>query len=140
LFSIEKRRVAAFTLAGTGAILYVGAKETKNIFQGGSPMSILAEFSVVPIGKGVSLSPVVAEVLRIVADSGVAYKANSMGTVLEGSWDEVMGVVKRCHDSVMKDSERVLTSIRIDDRKGGGQRMEKKLEAVEQRLGMKLKK
>ena len=103
-------------------------------------MGMLVEFSVVPIGKGVSLSPVVAELLRIVADSGVSYKANPMGTVLEGSWDEVMGVVKRCHDVVMKDSERVLTSIRIDDRKGGEFRMEKKLASVEQRLGMKLKK
>jgi uncharacterized protein (TIGR00106 family) len=103
-------------------------------------MSMLVEFSVVPIGKGVSLSPFIAQVLKIVAESGVSYKANPMGTVLEGDWDAVMGVIKKCHDEVMKDSERVLIIIKIDNRKGGEQRIEKKLESVEKKLGMKLKK
>ena len=103
-------------------------------------MSMLVEFSVVPLGTGASVSPQVARVLKIVSESGVSYKANAMGTVLEGEWDKVMGVVKKCHDEVMKDAERVLTSITIDDRKGREQRIEKKLESVEQKLGMKLKK
>jgi uncharacterized protein (TIGR00106 family) len=102
------------------------------------PMSVMVEFSVVPVGKGASLSPVVARVLQIVAKSGVHYKANPMGTVLEGSWEEVMGVVKQCHDEVMKDAERAVTSIKIDDRKGKDARIEKKLASVEQKLGMKL--
>jgi len=101
-------------------------------------MSVMVEFSVVPVGKGTSLSPVVARVLQIVAKSGVRYKANPMGTVLEGSWEEVMGVIKKCHDEVMKDAERALTSINIDDRKGKDARIEKKLESVEQKLEMKL--
>lgn len=101
-------------------------------------MSVLVEFSVVPVGKGASLSTVVANVLRIVVKSGLHYKANPMGTVLEGSWEEVMGVIKKCHDEVMKDAERAVTSIKIDDRKGKDARIEKKLESVEQKLGMKL--
>jgi len=92
-------------------------------------MSMMVEFSVVPMGKGVSVSPIIAEVLKIVADSGVSYRANPMGTVLEGEWD-----------AVMRDAERAITSITIDDRKGGGPRMEKKLESVERKLGMKLSK
>jgi len=43
-------------------------------------MSMLVEFSVVPVGKGVSISPQITEVLKIVAASGVSYKANPMGT------------------------------------------------------------
>jgi len=101
-------------------------------------MSVMVEFSVVPVGKGVSLSTVVARVLGIVAKSGVRYKANPMGTVLEGSWDEVMSVVKNCHDEVMKEAERAMTSIKIDDRKGVDSRIEKKLASVEQKLGLKL--
>ncbi len=101
-------------------------------------MSMLAEFSVVPIGKGVSISPIIARVLKIVAESGMTYKANPMGTVIEGEWDAVMDVIKRCHGEVMTDAERVLTSITIDDRKGREQRIEKKLESVEQKLGKKL--
>lgn len=101
-------------------------------------MSVMAEFSVVLVGKGASLSPVIARVLQIVAKSGVHYKVNPMGTVLEGSWDEVMGVIKKCHDEVMKEGDRAVTSIKIDDRKGKEQRMEAKLESVERALGMKV--
>ena len=100
---------------------------------------MLVEFSVVPIGSGVSVSPQIARVLKIVAESGVNYKANPMGTVLEGDWDSVMAVVKKCHHAVMKDAERALTRITIDDRKGMEARIEKKLASVEQKLGMKLK-
>ena len=103
-------------------------------------MSMLVEFSIVPLGTGASISTKIARVLKIVLESGVSYKANPMGTVLEGEWDKVMGVIKKCHEEVMKDAERVLTSIKIDDRKGKEQRIEKKLESVEQKLGMKLKK
>jgi uncharacterized protein (TIGR00106 family) len=101
-------------------------------------MSVMAEFSIVPIGKGVSLSPIIARVLKIVSESRVGYRVNPMGTVLEGSWDEVMGVIKKCHDEVMKEAERVVTAIKIDDRKGADLRMEKKLESVERQLGKKL--
>lgn len=103
-------------------------------------MSILVEFSIVPLGKGVSVSPVVARVLRIVAASGISYKANPMGTVLEGEWDPVMKIIKECHQEVMKDADRAVTSIKIDDRKGEGERIDKKLESVEKKLGMKLQK
>ncbi len=101
-------------------------------------MSVMVEFSVVPVGKETSLNRAVSHVLKIVAESGVNYKANPMGTVLEGSWDEVMSVIKKCHDEVMKEGERTLTSIRIDDRRGAEQRMEKKLASVELKLGMKV--
>jgi uncharacterized protein YqgV (UPF0045/DUF77 family) len=38
----------------------------------------------------------------------------------------------------MKDADRVVTTIKIDDYKGKGERLEKKLESVEQKLGQKL--
>ena len=103
-------------------------------------MSILVEFSIVPLGKGASVSAIVARVLKIVVESGISYKANPMGTVLEGDWDRVMGIIKACHQEVMKDAERALTSIKIDDRKGKEERIGKKLESVEQKLGIKLQK
>jgi uncharacterized protein (TIGR00106 family) len=102
-------------------------------------MSVLAEFSIVPLGTGASVSPVVARMIRIVADSGISYKANPMGTVVEGEWDEVMKLIRACHEEALKDAERVLTRISIDERKGAANRIEAKLAAVEQRLGMKLK-
>jgi uncharacterized protein (TIGR00106 family) len=103
-------------------------------------MSVLVGFSVVPIGTGVSISPQIAKVLKIVTESGVRYKVNPMGTVLEGEWDKVMGIVKQCHNEVIKDAERVLTTITIDDRKEKEQRIDMKVESVEQKLGKKLNK
>lgn len=98
---------------------------------------MMVEFSIVPLGRSASVSDVIAQVLKIVMDSGVRYKANPMGTVIEGEWDELMGLVKKCHDEAMRDAERVVTSIKIDDYKGKGYRLEKKLESVEQKLGQK---
>jgi len=103
-------------------------------------MSVLVEFSVVPMGTGVSVSPIIAKVLGIVVNSGVSYRANPMGTVLEGDWDTVMEIVRKCHDEVMKEAGRAITTIRVDDRKDTKPRMEKKLASVEQKLGMKLAK
>ncbi len=51
-----------------------------------------------------------------------------------------MAVIKECYQEVMKDADRAVTSITIDDRKDKEERIEKKLESVEQKLGMKLKK
>ncbi|HEX7392569.1 MAG TPA: MTH1187 family thiamine-binding protein [Thermoplasmata archaeon] len=101
---------------------------------------MLAEFSVVPVGKGESVSQYVAECLKIVESSGLPYKINPMGTILEGDYDEVMGVVKACHARVLEMCPRVVTTIRIDDRKGATGVIEKKIESVERLLGKTLNK
>jgi uncharacterized protein (TIGR00106 family) len=98
----------------------------------------MVEFSIVPLGTEASISPVIARVMRIVIESGIPYKANPMGTVLEGEWDEVMAVIRASHDEALVDAERVVTSIKIDDYKGRPGRLEQKLGSVEQRLGGKL--
>lgn len=101
---------------------------------------MLAEFSIVPVGVGSSVGAQLAEVLRIVDESGLPYKINPMGTVIEGEWDEVMKLVKKCHKSVMKNGERAVTTISIDDRKGKPNRIEAKVKSIERRLGKSLKK
>jgi uncharacterized protein (TIGR00106 family) len=99
---------------------------------------MMIEFSIVPLGKGASVSPVIARVMKIVVESGVRYKANPMGTVIEGEWGRLIDLVKKCHDEAMKDADRVVTTVKIDDYKGKGDRLEEKLESVEQKLGRKL--
>ncbi|MDH4233178.1 MAG: MTH1187 family thiamine-binding protein [Nitrospirota bacterium] len=101
---------------------------------------MLAEFSIVPVGTGSSVSAQLAEVLRIVDESGLPYKVNPMGTVIEGEWDEVMKLIKKCHKIVMKNSERAITRIVIDDRMGKPNRIEAKVKSIERRLGKSLKK
>ena len=101
---------------------------------------MLAEFSIVPVGTGSSIGDQLAEILKIVDESGLAYKINPMGTVIEGEWDDVMRLVKKCHKTVMKNGERAITTIAIDDRKGKPNRIEEKVKSVERRLGKSLKK
>ncbi len=101
---------------------------------------MIANFSVVPIDKGNSLSSQVAEVLKIVDESGINYKLHSMGTILEGDWDEILRLIKKCHERTLEDSNRVLTTITIDDRKGKSGRIVGKIQSVERKLGKELKK
>jgi uncharacterized protein (TIGR00106 family) len=101
---------------------------------------MLIEFSIVPVGSGSSLGGRVAEVLKIVDESGLPYKVNPMGTVVEGEWEDLFRLVKKCHKTVMKREERVITSISVDDRKGKTNRIEAKVKSVEKRLGRPLRK
>ena len=100
---------------------------------------MVVNFTIVPMGKESSLSSQVAEVLKIVSDSEIDYKLHSMGTILEGDWDEIMRLIKKCHKRILKDSDRVLTTITIDDRKGRTGRITGKVKSVERKLGKKLK-
>ncbi|KAF0244994.1 MAG: hypothetical protein FD180_2034 [Planctomycetota bacterium] len=102
-------------------------------------MSVLLEFSMSPLDKGESVGEYVARSLAIVDRSGVPYRLNPMGTVLEGTWDEVMEVVKRCYMTMSKDCRRVSCSIKIDARKGKGGRLESKVKRVEKLLGKRLR-
>ena len=101
---------------------------------------MLMEFSIIPIGIGSSLGANISEVLKIVDASGLPYKINPMGTVVEGEWDEIMRLIKKCHKTVMKSGERVITTISIDDRKGKPDRIEGKVRSIEKRIGRSLKK
>jgi uncharacterized protein (TIGR00106 family) len=100
---------------------------------------MVVNFSIVPIGKESSLSAQVAEILTIVSKSGIDYKLHAMGTILEGDWDKIMNLIKKCHKRILKDSDRVLTTITIDDRKGRTGRISGKVKSVERKLGKKLK-
>jgi uncharacterized protein (TIGR00106 family) len=101
---------------------------------------MLVEFSIIPVGAGSSIGDQLAGVLKIVDASGLPYKVNPMGTVIEGEWDEVMKLIKKCHDAVMKTGERAVTTISIDDRKGKPNRIEEKVKSIEKRIGKSLKK
>jgi uncharacterized protein (TIGR00106 family) len=101
---------------------------------------MLIEFSIVPIGSGSSIGNRLAEVLRIVDASGLPYKLNPMGTVVEGKWEDLFRLVKKCHKAVLKHEERVLTTISVDDRRGMPNRIEGKVKSIEKRLGKSLRK
>ncbi len=101
---------------------------------------MLVEFSIIPLGSGSSIGDRLSEVLKIVDASGIPYKVNPMGTVIEGEWDELFGLVRKCHEAAMKQGERVVTTISIDDRKEKPNRLDEKVKSVEKRIGKTLRK
>lgn len=103
-------------------------------------MSVLLEFSMTPLGKGESVGRYVSRSLKIIDASGLPYKVNPMGTVVEGEWDEVFAVVKECFERMSRDCGRISTSIKVDYRKGKGGRISAKVESLEKRLGKRLMK
>jgi uncharacterized protein (TIGR00106 family) len=101
---------------------------------------LLAEFSIWPMDKGVSVGPYVARALDIVDRSGLAYKVGPLGTCIEGEYDQVMSVIRACHDALAADSDRVMCTIKMDWRRGRSGRIQGKIDSVERSLGRGLKK
>jgi len=88
-----------------------------------------------PLGKGESVSEYVARSLDIIDKSGVEYRLNPMGTVLEGEWNEVMAVVTACYERMSQDCNRISVTIKIDARKDQTGRIGGKVDSIETRLG-----
>jgi uncharacterized protein YqgV (UPF0045/DUF77 family) len=87
---------------------------------------MLAELSIIP------------EVLDVVDRSGIRYKFTPCGTCLEGSWDEVMEVVRRAHERAREGSRHVLTTIRIEDEEGETDKLTHNVTSVEEQLRRRL--
>ena len=96
---------------------------------------MLAAFSITPLGAGDSVSASVAEAVRLVRDSGLPNETNAMFTNVEGEWDEVMDLVKRCVMKVAEAAPRVSVVVKIDYRPGTVDALRQKVQAVEDRLG-----
>lgn len=96
---------------------------------------MLAEISVAPSDHWDHMSPYVAESLKLIKRSGLAYQLGPMGTTIEGDPEEVFDLLKRLHMNMREQSMRVSTSIKIDDdvRRPAG-RLEGKIKSVEEQL------
>jgi uncharacterized protein (TIGR00106 family) len=109
------------------------------IVWGKAASMVLLDFSMAPMGKGESVAPFVARCLKIVEASGLEYRLHAMGTTLEGEWDQVFDVVRRCFEDLRQDCSRISCSIKVDYREGPAGRLESKVIHVEQLLGKELK-
>jgi uncharacterized protein (TIGR00106 family) len=101
---------------------------------------MLVQFSMFPLDKGESVGKYVTKVIDLVDRSGLPYQSNSMSTVIEGKWDVIFKLIKQCHSTLKKYSNRVYVVITIDDRKGTKNRLKGKVETIEKILKRKIKK
>jgi uncharacterized protein (TIGR00106 family) len=105
----------------------------------GEQIMVLLEFAIAPTSEGESLSRHVARILDIVDRSGVPYRLTAMGTILEGDWDVVIGVVADCFRALQVDCHRISLNLKMDYRAGTESRLESKIDAVEGHVGRKLR-
>ena len=94
-------------------------------------MNTLIAVSIAPVGVGEELSAHVAEVVRVIRESGLPSKTTSMFTEIEGDWDEVMAVVKRATFVLAERGIRTEVLIKADIRPGFENMMNEKLERLD---------
>jgi uncharacterized protein YqgV (UPF0045/DUF77 family) len=102
---------------------------------------MLLAFSVAPSGipadpayagaADASVHDAVAVAVRIVRESGLPNKTDSMFTTIEGEWDEVFAVVKRATEAVGKFGSRVSLVIKADIRPGFSGELTAKVDRLE---------
>jgi uncharacterized protein YqgV (UPF0045/DUF77 family) len=93
---------------------------------------MLVAFSISPTSSDPSgsVTEAVAAAVRVVRESGLPNRTDSMFTTLEGEWDEVMAVVKRAVDVVAEVSPRVGLVLKADIRPGFDGQLTAKVERV----------
>jgi len=101
---------------------------------------MLLELSIIPLGRGRSISADVADLMKIIDASSLDYRLTAAGTIIEGAWDELMNVAKNCHIEMRKKTERVITFIKVDDYGERTGRLTAAVESVENKLGKALRK
>lgn len=99
----------------------------------------LMEFSLIPLDKGASFSRYVAGTMGMIDESGLAYRLNPMGTVVEGEWEDLLNLLTRCFKALEKESDRISLSVKFDHRKGVKGALDKKIQSVEEKAGRTFK-
>ncbi len=96
----------------------------------------IVEVSVVPIGRpGTSLSEFVAGAVKVLKESGLEYELTAMGTIISGDLDEILSAVRKMHESCFERGIlRVLTTVKIDDRRDRQATPQKKVKSVQDKM------
>ena len=97
----------------------------------------IAEVSVVPLGtKTPSVSQYVARAVKVLEqEKDIKYEMTAMGTIIEGDLDRILAVVKKMHEGTFGEGVvRVLTTVKIDDRRDKAQGMKEKMDSLKKKL------
>lgn len=95
-------------------------------------MAVIVEFSIIPLGKGISVSRYLADALKELDKLGVRYSITPMCTIFEAeSVGAAFDLVEEAHKAVFKaGANRVVTTVKIDDRRDIERGMEEKVESL----------
>lgn len=100
---------------------------------------MLVELNINLLGRGTHLSHDLAEILKTIDESGLPYLLTPLGTCIEGEWDDLMTLLKKCHYQARTLSSHVMTTLRIEDEEGATDKITENVAAVERAAGRSLK-
>jgi uncharacterized protein (TIGR00106 family) len=98
---------------------------------------ITAELTIIPIGTSeTSLSKYIAAAVVALDNNGIKYELTGMGTLLESNdLEKIFTAIRAAHEAVFSvGTERVATSIKIDERRDIDRTISDKVSSVTQRL------
>ena len=99
---------------------------------------VMAEFSIVPVGTGeTSVSRYVVDAVKEIRSvDGLEFEVTPMGTILAAKdLDTILNAVKKAHEAVVASgAARVISTLRIDDRRDKPRTMQDKVRAVREKL------
>ena len=93
-------------------------------------MNTLIAVAIAPFGVGDELSSEVAEVVKVIRESGLPNRTYSMFTEIEGEWDEVMRVVRNATFVLAEKGIRTEVILKADVRPGFSHMMDEKVARV----------
>ncbi|BCR92512.1 thiamine-binding protein [Aspergillus chevalieri] len=101
-----------------------------------TPANCIADFSLIPIGaQNVSFAQQIADIQRLMQQSGLKYQMHATGTTIEGPWDQVSQIIGFAHTLIHQQGiVRIQTDIRITTRTDKVQPMESNYASVERAL------
>ena len=100
-----------------------------------TPMNVIVEFCLIPLGVGVSLSDYIAACEEILQEEGLQVELHANGTNIEGEWDTVMRAIKKCHIRVHEmGAPRISTSLKVGTRTDRPQTSAEKVRSVEEKM------
>ena len=98
-------------------------------------MYVIAEFTIIPLGVGLSLSQYVVKCEQILRESGLKYELHANGTNVEGDWEAVFTALKLCHESLhVMGVPRIHSEIKAGTRIDRAQSMNNKVASVQEKL------
>jgi len=94
---------------------------------------IIAQLSIAPVGKSVSLSKYVKLVIETLKKENIKFETNAMATVIEtDDLNKLFNVVQKAHNAVLSSgASRVITELKIDERRDKNATMESKLKSIQ---------
>jgi len=98
---------------------------------------VIAEVSIIPLGtKTPSVSKYVARAASALrGEKNIKYELTSMGTIMEGDLAEILRIVGKMHEATFDEGVmRVITTVRIDDRRDKTLSMKGKVESLLKQL------